>query len=156
MFFSRSDWLLNFRISSVIKFSTLGLCISCILNGSSNLAYQLIYLSLTLYGKRFNVSPTKRRKKVDSATFLPRKQKKKLGNAIPADRTLVWNDLLLRIFEVYLQIWRNYELNSSIRQDDYVAPTTQQQQSLPLKFSEWLASPRRSTFSKPLAGFLRV
>ena len=36
-----------------------------------------MYLSLTLYGKQQNVSRTKRRKKVDFASFLPTKQQKK-------------------------------------------------------------------------------
>ena len=36
-----------------------------------------MYLSLTLYGKQQNFSRTKRRKKVDFASFLPTKQQKK-------------------------------------------------------------------------------
>ena len=45
--------------------------------GSLNLGYQLIYLSLTLYGKQQNFSQTKQQKKVDLASFLPTKQQKK-------------------------------------------------------------------------------
>ena len=36
-----------------------------------------MYLSLTLYGKQQNFSRTKRRKKVDFASFLPTEQQKK-------------------------------------------------------------------------------
>ena len=46
--------------------------------GSLNLSYQLMYLSLSLYGKQQNFSRAKQQKKVDFASFLP-------------PQTLVWN-----------------------------------------------------------------
>ena len=101
---------------------------------SLNLGYQLIYLSLTLYEKQ-NFSWTKRRKKVDFASFLPTKQ----------------------VVRSFLTNLRNYKLNSSVRRADYVTTTTTTYNKVYLKnFHNGLEVLAGVSFQKPLADFMRV
>ena len=83
-----------------------------------------MYLSLTIHGKEQNFSRTKRRKKVDFASFLPTKQqKKKRKGHTGSDKTA--RNFGLKLFNGTPRFpYKFQETISLILRADYVTTTT--------------------------------